>query len=576
MDPLLKNHLLRLRAATVSRMSRADLAQWIQDNTTINGEQFSFLNHEYQLRILQDESDELVIRKSAQTGISEISMRRALALLMIMPGAFRIGYTFPSATFAMTYSQSRLDPIIQGSESLKAAQSSQDLNSSEVKTFGPGKEIYFKGAAVGNAAISTTLDMLIHDELSFSDQSIIGDYWSRVLHSKYKWRTSLSTPTFVGDPIDTAFASSRRHWNFCKCVHCSYRFLPKYEMVVVPGFGSGEDLYTITKDNLHTVRYEEAYLACPKCGKAPDLSPEHREWVCENPLERHIATGFQVQPFDAPKIVTIPSLIVASTKYATRSKFTQFSLGLPATDSENGVTEKEVEDASISLEKTPFSSHVLGMDLGLVCHIVVGGVASDGTIVVVHYERVPLAKVRKRYGELSTEYNITIKVSDIQPYSELVMALSELDWRLYAARYTQRQGIEIYDMRMQDPDMESALEGVREVVVNRNGLFDKLLSLFRALEGEEPRIRIRKTEDYALLKEHVTSMKRASATLRNGEVVNVWQKPNNGNDHYFHALGYMWLAAQLRGVQSGYGNAAMLGVRRFRVNEKQALTTARR
>jgi hypothetical protein len=77
--------------ATISRLGRKDLPEWIEKNTFINGKNLSFKGHEYQRRILLDESPEVVIRKSAQTGISEMSMRMALGLVMVMPGAFRIG-----------------------------------------------------------------------------------------------------------------------------------------------------------------------------------------------------------------------------------------------------------------------------------------------------------------------------------------------------------------------------------------------------------------------------------------------------------------------------------------------------
>lgn len=565
MDDFLKHHIERIKSATINRMSRKDIAQWITANTTIGGEPFSFVDHEYQLKILLDESDEIVIRKSAQTGISEISMRRALALLMLMPGSFRIGYTFPSASFAMTYSKSRLNPIIEGSPALTAAMSTKDFDSSELKTFGPGKELYFKGAAVGNAAISTTLDMLIHDELSFSDPDIIGDYWSRVQHSKYKWRTSLSTPTFVGDSVDTAFANSRRHWNHCKCTHCNHWFVPSYEMVAVPDWGKGEDLYLINKDNIHTTRYREAQMLCPKCAKPVDLSPENREWVIENPKENHNAAGYQVQPFDAPKIVTIPDLINASTKYNSKAKFTQFALGLPATDSDNGLTESDMERMAVEMLHTPFGSHIMGVDLGLYCHFSIGGVAQTGELVIVHYERVLLKNFKRRYAELVSEYNVTIKVSDVQPYTEMIMALSEVDPRLFAGRYITKTGLEIYDMKVQDSDVENALEGIREIVINRNGLFDKLLSLARPDDGQEPRIKIRKLTDWEIYKEHVTGMKRAKGQLKNGEFNSVWQKPANGNDHFAHSLGYCWVAMQLRGVTLGSSAGVGMSLTSFKL-----------
>lgn len=564
-DTVTTQHISRVRAATTQKLGRKDLAEWIEKNTTINNKPFSFHAHEYQHKILLDESTELVIRKSAQTGISEMAMRMSLAMLMVMPGAFRIGYTFPTATFAASYSKSRLNPIILGSEALMAATSSADLDSAEVRTLGVGKELYFKGAATGNAAISTTLDLLIHDELSFSDAEIIGDYWSRVLHSQYKWRVSLSTPTFIGDGIDEAFTNSRRHWNFCRCEHCSHLFVPDfYQHVYVPDWGSGKELERITKGNLHTVRHTEAEFRCPKCHRATSLLPDHREWVCENPTEKHIAAGYQVQPFDAPRVVTLSDLIIASTKYATKAKFKQFSLGLPATDSESGLTAEDVDLMGLEHVEVKFNRHVMGIDLGVYSHFMIGGVAQDGTLVVVHYERVALKDFRKRYFALKAEWRINVTCSDIQPYTEVIMALSETDPSLYAARYVARQGLEIYDLKVQDPDKENAIEGVREVSVNRSGLFDKLLSLARPEEGEEPRIKIKKGADWELLKGHFQSMRRARAQLRNGEFSSVWTKAADGQDHYYHSLGYLWIAAQLRGVASGRAPVPM-GVSKFKV-----------
>jgi len=560
-----EQHLARVRTATTDKLGRKDLAKWIERNTYIGGKRFSFLNHEYQLKILQDDAQELVIRKSAQTGISEMSLRAAAGLVMIMPGSFRIGYTFPTATFAVDYAKTRFNPIVTTSPALRAAISSDDVDKAEIKTFGTGKEIYFKGAATGNAAISTTLDMLIHDELSFSDQDVIGDYTSRLIHSAYKWRISLSTPTFPGDPIDEAFTASRRMWNMCRCEHCSHVFVPDYyEHVRVPGWDKHLD--EISKENLHLIRYQEAQFLCPKCIRPTSLQPEHREWVCENPSENHIARGYQVQPFDAPNVVTISDLIVASTKYANKAKFKQFSLGRPAADAESGLTEEDVERVGIQLGQTPFSTHVMGIDLGLTCHFMVGGVANDGTLVVVHAERVPLRDFRNRYTALANKYRITIKVSDIMPYTDLIMSLSEQDVNLYGGLYVAKGGMEVYDVRKREEDNDVALAGLRQVAINRNALFDRLMAEIRpADESAEPGIRIAKTGEWETIKAHLTDMKRAQAALRNGEFTTMWQKSNKGKDHYHHALGYLWVAAQMRGVAAGVLNAGILGVSKFKV-----------
>lgn len=568
MGDFTKHLLNRIRAATTDRKGRKDLPAWIESETYINGRPFSFAGHEYQKQILLDESPELVIRKSAQTGISEMAMRMALGLVMIMPGAFRVGYTFPSATFATSYSKSRFAPIITGSPSLRAAVSSDDLDSAEVKTFGVGKEIYFKGAAVGNAAISTTLDMLIHDELSFSDQTVIGDYSSRVIHSIYKWRMALSTPTFPGDPIDEAFKASRRNWNFCRCEHCGHTFIPDfYVNVQIPGWD--QHLDDITAENLHKVRYREAQFLCSKCWKPTSLLPAHREWVCENPSEPHIAAGYQVQPFDAPTVVSLTDLIVGSTKYATKSKFRQFALGRPAEDTDNGLVEADIDRVGLQMAQSPFTTHVMGIDVGQTSYFMVGGVAPDGQLIVVHYERVALKNFRERYWALKAKFRVSITVMDVQPYTDLVMALSDEDPNLFGARYVSRPGLEVFSLRQREEGDSDALGPVRELSVSRNALFDRVMADIRPAEHAAPGIMIRKLEDWELVKKHLTDMKRASAALRNGEFTSIWQKSSKGQDHYHHTLGYLWIAAQMRGIAAGLASTALHGVHTFKLKSKQ-------
>lgn len=553
------NHLYRLRSATTNKLGRGDLPRWVEQNTTIGGRPFSFRGHEFQKRILSDESREVVILKPAQVGISEMSMRMAAGLLMVMPGAFRVGYTFPTASFASNYAKTRFAAIVQGSPTLQSAISSQDVDSADTKTFGPGKELYFKGAATGNAAISTTLDMLIHDELDFSDQEILGVYTSRIIHSAYKWKVKLSTPTHPGGPIDEAFKASRRWWNFCRCLHCQHMFVPDYyEHVRIPGFDHHLD--EISRENLHTLRYAEAQMLCPACDRPVSLLPDHREWVCENPDDNYIAAGYRIQPFDAPTVVTLEDLVVASTSYASKAKFRQFSLGKPAEDSESGLTEEDLNKSGVEMVSSPFTTHCMGIDLGLTCHFTIGAEGPDGKIGVVYRERVPLSRFRERYWALKAEYRVAVVVSDIQPYSDLIMALSAEDPNLYGASYVTRNGLELFDVKVKEEDPDAALLGVKQVHVNRNAMFDHILAEFRA-----GNVWVAKGADWDTFKAHLQDMKRASATLRNGEFTSHWQKSAKGNDHYHHSMLYLFVACKMRGLAFNPILACLPPVRKFKM-----------
>ena len=68
LDSLSLHHLQRIRTATTQRVGRKDIARWIEQNTYINGRNFSFLHHEYQERILQEDAIELVIKNQLKPG----------------------------------------------------------------------------------------------------------------------------------------------------------------------------------------------------------------------------------------------------------------------------------------------------------------------------------------------------------------------------------------------------------------------------------------------------------------------------------------------------------------------------
>ena len=560
-----RHHLGRLRAATTNRLQRTDLSKWVAQNTFMNGKPFTYQDHEFQARIMDDPSQEIVIIKSAQLGISEMSLRMALALVMTMPDSFSVGYVFPTAGFSHQYSKTRFNPIVQGSPVLRSAISSEDLDSADVKTFGLGRQIYFKGASSGNSAISTSLDAVFFDELSFSDQQVVGDYTSRLIHSKHKIKVKLSTPTFPGDPIDSAYQASRRWRNFCKCNHCQHDFYPNfYDHVKVPGFDKHLD--EITEDNLHTLDYKNAKVLCPSCYKPVSLQPEHRMWVCENPSENYLATGYKLSPFDAPNIITVPYLLEASTSYANKSKFRQFNLGEPAVDAESGFNEEDIDRIGVDGSGSPYSTHIMGIDLGLTCHFMVGGMGADQKLGIVHYERVPLSKFRERYAALKTQFRITVVVSDIQPYTDLIMSMQGVDANLWGAHFVVRTGLDLFDVRHKDEDREEAQGVQREVQVNRNAILDATLT-----EVRDDRVWFRKMGDWDLLKEHLQDMKRVSAALRNGEFHSVWQKSSKKRDHYHFAFAYLLIASKMRGVASG-SVATFAGVSTFR--QKTVLTPA--
>jgi hypothetical protein len=542
LNPTEADHIERLRAMVLQRFSYTDVPEWLIKHTKspkVIGAPFSFKGREYQLAILKDPSQEKVVIKPSQVGISELTLRVAVALANII-SPLSIAYTLPTAGFASLFVKTRLDPIINTSPYLKA-NVNPELDNSEVKGFGDGL-IYFKGCAAGNAAISIPVDVLIHDEVDFSDSEVLTQYESRITASEHKMKFKLSTPTVPGYGIHEEFANSRRNHNFCKCNHCNHWFLPDYwDHVKIPGYKG--DLHDIKKANLPSIDWQNAVILCPNCGKVPSLMPEHREWVVENPGENHVAAGWAIQPFDAPTIVSIPSLVKTSTNYSRAQDFSNFALGKAMEDKDTTFSREEL-NALFTTSDYAAPTYVIGLDLGLTCHLAVGAVASDGSIFVVHTELIPIGGLKPRLQAISAQWNVSVIVSDSQPYFETILSLQERMPNLWGAVYNNTTTLQLFQVKLQAEDDKSGKTLIRQVTINRDRTFDAYMDAVR-----QGKIGFKDSANKSLIIEHHLDMKRVKTWDKSGEIVYTWSKSKVGNDHFHHTCGaYLYTASQILGT----------------------------
>lgn len=540
-DRYFSNHLSRIKSGSATTGNLDRIPDWLMENTYVRGEPYTFLGHEFQERILRDPSPEKVTRKCSQIGLSETSARAALGMCSVMEG-FTVIYTLPTATFAKSFTTTRIDPVIEASPALSQALH-KTTDNSEVKRLN-NSFLFIKGTYGVNAAISIPADAIINDELDFSDLSVVSNYTSRLTHSKYKLVWKFSTPTVGKYGISAAFDKSRQHWNLCKCNHCNHWFKPSYfEHVRLPTYRG--DIKQITAVNLYQHDPKTARLFCPKCGRIPSLLPEHRQWVVENNDEPFDVAGYQIQPFDAPTIITPGDLIKASVKYKRYADFINFSLGLPADDDLSCLNEMELKSLFISGVTPGFTHYVLGMDLGLICHLMIAGVAPNGQMLVVYTEKVSVGDVRERYQALCIQWKIRLSVWDAYPYTETVIATQKLDTNLYGCVYSERKGLELFQVQEQAANQEKGQVAVRQVNANRNKVLDTVMGEMRGRD-----ILFLEDANTQTVQAHLSSMKRIQKMDTEGEFRFVWVKAEDGEDHFHHALVYTWLAARLRTMGS--------------------------
>ena len=543
MNNLALKSLERIKSAVNNVYGIYNLADWIEKYTYLDGKRFSFKDHEYQRPILEDRARTTIVVKCAQVGLSEILFRYAVAACATQDN-FNAIITYPTSGESSKMAVTRIDPMIQGSPELKRLVD-PNLSNSEVKRLGQNSFLFFKGTFSETAGLSIPADLIVHDEFDASDTTKASIYISRLQHRPHKLRKIFSTPTIEKYGVSKEAETAKRFKHLARCEHCNHVFLPDYyDHVVVPGWD--KSLEEITKTNIHDTNWRDAYLACPKCGKDPNLHHTRMEYVCENPSENHEAHAYYVSPFSAHNIITPAYLVNTSTKFAKISEYKNQSLGKTAEEKNEQIQESDI--TAVELPNLNSSElHVLGADMGLICHVCIGRISSDGTLLVVHREKIHYTQFEVRTAKLMAEYRVVLTVCDSQPYTDLITRLSKSRPHTWGAIFVTTKSPTPFTLQKEQENPHEGKMDLKLVKINRMAALDSLLAIIK-----EGRWAVNSSDENQVYRQHMLSMKRVQKFTADGELTYVWAK-TDGEDHYFMATLYLYIATQMRGTVGGSG-----------------------
>lgn len=576
-----KNIVDRLTLSVDTNSAIGNLAPWLCDYTKLDADTFfSFKDHEMQIDIINDTNARQYIQKCSQVGLSEGSCRKALGIVAISKSA-HIMYVLHTRTFATKFATSRIKPIIETSPMLNDMVNN---NAKGAELIGLGSSFMHLGGASGAAtgAISVPAKFIFIDELDFCDQVVVGKYESRLKHAPedaYGRKGTVckfSTPTLEDYGINIGFKiSDQKHYEV-RCSSCEESFAPDYfRDIVIPNYfdkkGNEGKLIDLTPEDVKSGELDvmDAYMRCPCCMHDvwEDLcDPSRRKWVPKFPDA--ISSGYQVHPWDVPKVNSIPSIIMQLAEYENTADYYNFTIGIPFADKNNSFLLGAFtgKDFSRWLElkvEGDRSSYCLGCDVGRTSNIAVGKKDINGRYHVVYLERFK-ASVEETLGErlivIMKAFKCRSAVIDAMPdFTTAQTVAKKFPSRLIlACEYTRAKGkgkMANFEVDEEKHLLSAYRTGVLTDYLKAHNSGDVLYP--NSAEGSYIKGEIDE------VKLNLKNLKKVKKLDGEGEDVETFVK--TGPDHYGHTISYMKMACDALGdfIHQKAADAAPVNITTF-------------
>lgn len=477
------------------------ILQWITERNIVNekGEPFDFMERPWLIDILCDWNPEIVITACAQVGKSITFAVKALFALKHL--RFNLIYTMSSEDDSRKFVASKMNLLIAANRNEFIG---MDTDSIERKEYN-SRFVFFQGTNSKTAGVSDTADVLIHDEISRSDQLAIERYKSRTKASPYRGRWMFSNPGTERDELDLQHQKSDlKEW-----------------IITCPACKAKQDL-TFPD----SIDFERKVYICKQC-KSP-LSNQDRlngEWVAQNPGSK--ISGYHISHL---MCVWIPIEEVIADSKGDPAYFNNFVLGKPYSPGDLSITKTTILDLWTPRDLDR-GDRYLGVDVGNIKHYVIR--TPEGIIKMGRFTK------PEELDQIITTWKIKSGVIDALPDTTLS--------RYIVDKYPFMR-MSFFKENTDNPQVivwwgEQDKQGI--VYSNRDRILDQhLTNMIEATYS----ISVPTDEEFRLFIKHYETLRRAKVVNNRGIERYVWES-TTGEDHYVFADLYSDIA--MLGAGSG-------------------------
>jgi len=521
------------------------MGEWLCRNTTLRGRPFSFTGYPFQRAIANDMHPNMDVIKPSQTGLTEIQVRKALGFITRNPQTSLI-FTLPNEKMFRRVSATRIMPLVEEEkvfnlETRNGAKPIRNMGLIQVGT----SFMYVTGATEGDAT-SISADAVFNDEVDLTDQQMLSLFNSRLQNSDWKLNHRFSTPTYPNFGIDQGYQASDQHEYAVKCDSCNHWQVPLFDLnfVNIPGLSSDiSSLTEIDEAMIDTgkLNLAEAFVMCERCHAPLDLGrEENREWIAKYASRTH-ARGYRVRPFSTARL-SVEYIISQMLRYRARDYMRGWYntvLGEAYTEGNNRLADRDIArcfTAHVTIpEVDPNEPTWLGIDMGRTCHLVLSQGPSLDDQHVIMFRAIPVDQLHDEVQTLLDIYNVIGGACDRHPYTPTADDLFRLsEGRILPVEYRGTKEINF----IRDP----VTSEIVHAQADRTTLLDEVA---RVIRRQRIRFSGYGTQKQQII-EHLTDMVREETPEKPASWVKL-----TGNDHYFHALGFLLTAIKLKEFERG-------------------------
>jgi len=466
---------------------------------------------------------------------SEIQIRKSLAIVTRLRGTSLI-FTLPTDPMFERMASSRIMPLVKDEKVFNLDSTSNDKPVRRKDMIQIGSSfLYVTGAKEGDAT-SIAADFVFNDEVDLTDQKMLALFSSRLQNSDYKVKQKFSTPTFVGFGIDAGYQGSDQHEYLCRCPKCGHWQAPTFsdKSVIIPGLSADTPLMELKQTHLDApaVDLASGYFCCVKCRRALELGDvDNRQWVAKYP-GRTNHRGYKVDPCSTDRL-SVQYIITQMLEYSNLGFIRGWHntvLGRPYTDANARLNDADIKLCFTGSQSVPpvdaRAPTWLGIDMGLICHVIVGQGTVTNRMRVVQFLAVPVEALAETVQVILDTYNVIGGAVDRHPYTPTANALFEQSkGRILPVEYRGTKEVNFMETYGQ---------------ANRTAMLDLVAKVVRLHQ-----IQFSGYGDQELLiTEHLKDMVRDEQP----EQPATWVKLT-GVDHYFHALAFLLVSLKFSELQ---------------------------